>query len=182
MFRPPATSRSGWNPLDGAASNAPMKDGGKTTRWDAGRLGVMLSPQLRPAHWRSRDLKGPPPFHVVRAMETVVKSLPSRGPWSEIDEEAWWKDVLADQRARPPAAKAFSERHAHAALRLDRLPTRSLIFACACCGRHVTVAVADLCARFDPDRNVKTIGQDVLACKEKARRRDCGECPVNYQA
>jgi hypothetical protein len=46
----------------------------------------------------------------------------------------------------------------------------------------VTVDVADLRATFGGDRNVKTIGQHVIACKDKAWRRDGGECPVSYRA
>jgi hypothetical protein len=122
------------------------------------------------------------PVRVVRALETAIKSLPSRGPWLEIDEEAWWADVLADRRARPTATKTLSEKHAQAALRLDRLPTKSLTFACARCGRQVTVTVADLCTRFGTDRNVKTIRQEVIVCKDNAWRRDGGECPISYRA
>jgi hypothetical protein len=159
-----------------------MADSPKNTRWDVARLGITPAPRPRRARWRSRDLKGPLPVRVVRALELAIKSLPSRGPWPEIDEEAWWADVLADWRARPPAPKTLSEKHAQAALRLDRLPTKSLTFACARCMRSITVTVADLCARFGTDRNVKTIGQDVLTCKDKAWRRDGGECPVSYRA
>jgi hypothetical protein len=32
------------------------------------------------------------------------------------------------------------------------------------------------------DRNVKTIGQHVIACEDKAWRRDGGKCPVSYRA
>jgi hypothetical protein len=79
-------------------------------------------------------------------------------------------------------SQTLSEKHAQAALRLDRLPTKSLTFACGRCGRSITVAVADLCSRFGTDRSVKTIEQDVLACKDKAWRRDDGECPISYRA
>jgi hypothetical protein len=131
--------------------------------------------------WRSRDLKGPLPAKVVRALALAIKNLPSKGPWPEIDEEAWWKDVLADRRARPAMAKTLAK-HEHAALRLDRLPTKSLTFSCARCGRQVTVDVTDLRATFGGDRNVKTIGQHIIACRDKAWRRDGGECPVSYRA
>jgi hypothetical protein len=67
-------------------------------------------------------------------------------------------------------------------LRLDGLPTKSLTLSCARCGRQVTMKVAELCATFDGDRNVKTIGQHVIACKDKAWRRDGGECPISYRA
>ncbi len=169
--------------LDARAGH-PMQpyEGSEARVLGRGRLGITPALRPRPARWRSRDLKGPLPVQVVRALETAIRSLPARGPWPEIDEEAWWKDVLADRRARPPAPKTLSEKHAQAALRLDRLPTKSLTFACARCGRSITVTVVALCARFGTDRNVKTIGQEVLACKDKAWRRDGGECPISYWA
>jgi hypothetical protein len=158
-----------------------MKDR-RNTRWEVGRLGVTAAPRPRPARWCSYDLKGPLAGRVVRALEIAIRSLPSRAPWTEIDEEAWWADVLADRRARAPAAKTLAEKPEHAELRLDRLPTRSLTFSCARCGRQVTVAVEDLRATFGGDRHVKTIGQHVIACKDKAWRRDGGKCPVTYRA
>ncbi len=160
----------------------PMTDRPKNTRWDVARLGITPAPRPHRARWRSRDLKGPLPVRVVRALELAIKSLPSQGPWPDIDEEAWWADVLADRRARPPTAKTLADKHEHAALRLDRLPTKSLTFSCARCGRQVTMNVADLCATFGGDRNVKTIGQHVIACKDKAWRRDGDKCPITYQA
>jgi hypothetical protein len=62
------------------------------------------------------------------------------------------------------------------------LPTKALAFSCARCGRQVIVDVADLRATFGGDRNVKTIGQHVVGCKDKAWRRDGGECPISYRA
>jgi hypothetical protein len=44
----------------------------------------------------------------VRALEIAIRSLPTRAPWPEVDEEGWWREVLVDRRLRRPAAKSLS--------------------------------------------------------------------------
>jgi hypothetical protein len=80
---------------------------------------VNHGPLLR-TRWRSTNLR----------LVMAVQSLPAApGPWPEVDEEAWWSDILNDRRLRPSLRKRLSERD-DARLRLDRLPCKSLTFAC----------------------------------------------------
>jgi len=119
---------------------------------------------------------------VVRALVTAIKSLPPRGPWPEVDEKAWWADVLADRRLRRSTAKALSDRADDARQRLDRLPARSLTFSCKQCGQHATLTIAELIQTFGADRNVRTVGRHVLRCRDKRVRREGEACPITYQA
>jgi hypothetical protein len=152
------------------------------TRWAISRLGRHPETRPRPARWRSYDLRGPLPARVVRALETAIKNLPARGPWPEIDEEARWADVLTDRRSRTPLAKKLSEKNLNAGLRLDRCPAKSLTFSCTRCGESVTVKTSELIRTFGPDRNVHTIGRDVIGCEDKRARREGDECPITYRA
>jgi hypothetical protein len=94
-------------------------------RWDVARLSG--PPTARPpTRWRSHDLKGPLPRSTVRALEIAIRSLATRAPWPEVDEEGWWREVLADRRLRRSAAKSLPERDEDAGQRLDRLPVKSL--------------------------------------------------------
>ena len=42
-------------------------------------------------------------------------------------------------------------------------------------------SVDELIATFGPNANVRTIGRNVLKCRDKRMRREVG-CPVTYQA
>jgi len=152
------------------------------SRWHVSQLGVRPTARARPARWRSRDLRGPLAPSVVRALVTVIRSLPTRGPWREADEEAWWADVLTDRRLRRSTAKTLSEKDDDARQRLDRLPARSLTFSCKWCGERATFTVAELIQTFGADRNVRTVGRHVLRCRAKGARREGEECPITYQA
>ena len=116
------------------------------------------------------------------ALKTAIASLPKRGPWPQIDEDAWWSDVLTDPRTALPAAKRLSEKHENADLRLDRCPAKFLTFRCQWCGAEAKVALAELIATFGRDRNVRTIGRHVLGCKDKREHREGQNCLVTYQA
>ena len=140
------------------------------SRWR--RLGIYPKAQPQPTRWQSRDLRGPLPRHVALALATAIASLPKRGPWPEIDEEAWWTDVLTDPRTSLPAAKRLSEKHENANLRLDRCPAKSLTFRCQRCGSQATVTLAELMDTFGRDRNVRTIGRHILGCKDKRAHRE----------
>jgi hypothetical protein len=74
-------------------------------RWDVARLSGPPAARTRPVRWRSRDLKGPLPLSTVRALEIAIRSLPTRAPWPEVDEDGWWREVLRDRRLRRSAAK-----------------------------------------------------------------------------
>jgi transcription elongation factor Elf1 len=106
----------------------------RDSRWRVSQLGVRATSRARAARWRNRDLRGPLAPSVVRAPVTAIQSLPTRGPWPEVDEEAWWAEVLTDRRLRRSTAKKLSEKDNDARQRLDRLPARSLTFSCKWCG------------------------------------------------
>jgi hypothetical protein len=152
-----------------------------STRWSVAGLGLHPTARPRPLRWRSHDLTGPLPMRVVRNLETAIKSLPARGPWPQIDEEAWWADVLTDTRLRSPSAKKLAEKSQDANFRIDRCPAKSLTFSCKRCGEEVTLAVNELCRKFGSDRNVHTIGQEVLKCPDGRSRREGYECPIKYR-
>jgi hypothetical protein len=116
----------------------------------------------------------------VRSLVDAIKSLPPRGPWPEIDDEAWWGDVLTDSRLGLPTAKRLENKTA--SFRLDQQTAQALTFSCERCGGQTTVNVADLIRAFGRDRNVRTIGQEVLKCPNKRARREGYGCPVRYRA
>jgi hypothetical protein len=121
------------------------------------------------------------PRATVRALEMAIQSLPTRGPWPEVDEN-WWKDVLADRRLRRSTAKTLSEKGVDAGQRLDCLPVKSLTFSCEWCGQRAKLTVAELIRTFGRDRNVRSIGRHILKCQDKRSRREGEECPITYQA
>ena len=154
----------------------------RSTRWDLARLSAPPAARVRPTRWRSYDLKGPLPRATVRALEVVIRSLPTRTPWPEVDEEGWWREVLADRRLRRSATKSLSKKGEDAGLRLGHLPVKSLTFSCEWCGQRATLKVAELIAMFGRERNVCSIGQHVLKCRDRRSRREGDECPITYQA
>jgi hypothetical protein len=159
----------------------PMK-GRKSTRWEVSQQSAWPAARRRPMRWRSYDLKGPMPRSTTRALEVAIYSLPTRTPWPAIDEEAWWRDVLADRRLRRSSAKALSEKDDNAGQRLDRLPVKSLTFSCVWCGQRTVIKVAELIRMFGRDRNVRTIGRHVLKCRDRRPRREGEECLITYHA
>ena len=156
------------------------KDGSR--RWDVARLSAPAAARARPTRWRSHDLKGPLPRSTVRALEIAIRSLPTRAPWPEVDEEGWWREVLADRPLRRSAAKSLSDKDEDAGQRLDHLPVKSLTFSCEWCGQRATVKVAELIAMFGRERNVRSIGRHVLKCRDQRSRREGEECPIIFQA
>jgi len=78
----------------------------RASRWDiqAPSPRVDRAPR-RVTRWRSHDLRGPLPIKTTRALEIAIQSLPGNTPWPDIDEESWWRDVLADRRLRPAKDK-----------------------------------------------------------------------------
>ena len=158
-----APSSSGWNRRGKRASNIAMANDGNR-RWGVARLSGPLHARARPMRWRSRDLKGPLPRATVRALEIAIQSLPTRAPWPEVDEEGWWCEVLADWRLRRSAAKTLPDKDEDAGHRLDRLPVKSLTFSCEWCGQRARLKIAELIAMFGRERNVRSIGRQVLKC------------------
>ena len=156
----------------------------RSTRWDLARLNSAAAARARLTRWRSRDLKGPLPRSTVRALEIAIRSLPTRAPWPEVDEEGWWREVLADRPLRRSAAKSLSDKDEDAGQRLDHLPVKSLTFSCEWCGQRATVKVAELIAMFGRERNVRSIGRHVLKCRDRRSRREGEgeECPIIFQA
>jgi hypothetical protein len=154
----------------------------RSTRWNVATLGRSPTAPPRRTRWRSHDLKGPLPASTVRALEIAIRSLPTRAPWPQVDEEGWWREVLADRRLRRSTAKILSEKHEEADQRLDRLPLKSLTFSCQWCGQRTTLKVAELIQMFGRGRNVRSIGRHVLKCKDRRPRREGEECPIVYQA
>jgi hypothetical protein len=154
----------------------------RSTRWDLARHSPAPAARPRPTRWRSHDLKGPLPRSTVRALEIAIRSLPTRAPWPEVDDEGWWRQVLADRRLRRSAAKSLSEKDEDGGHRLDRLPIKSLTFSCEWCGQRATLKVAELIVMFGRERNVRSIGRHVLKCRDRRSRREGGECPITYQA
>jgi hypothetical protein len=151
-------------------------------RWDVARLSGPPAARTRPVRWRSRDLKGPLPLSTVRALEIAIRSLPTRAPWPEVDEDGWWREVLRDRRLKRSAAKSLSDKDEDAGQRLDQLPVKSLTFSCEWCGQRATLKVGELIAMFGRDRNVRSIGRHVLKCRDRRSRREGEECPITYQA
>jgi hypothetical protein len=158
-----------------------MKDARKGSRWAMQQVGRPPMPRRQRTRWRSKDLKGPLPARVVRGLLIAIQSLPARGPWPDIDEEAWWRDVLVDRRLRPSSDNRLSAKSADAWLRLDRMPCRSLTFACKHCRQEAKFTVAELMQAFGGDRNVRTIGREVLKCGDKRAWRE-SDCPIAYRA
>jgi hypothetical protein len=105
-----------------------------------------------------------------------------RAPWPEVDEEGWWREVLADRRLRRSAAKSLSEKEEDVGQALDHLPVKSLTFSCEWCGQRATLKVAELIAMFGRERNVRSIGRHVLKCRDRRSRREGDECPIIFQA
>ena len=66
-------------------------------------------------------------------------------------------------------------------MRLDKCPTKLLTFCCTHCGERATFSVAKLIGMFGRERNVRTIGGELLKCRAPSFRRE-GECPIKYQA
>lgn len=157
-----------------------MRRGRRNSRWNFG-----VSPPAvprAPTRWRSRDLRGPLPRRTVRALVEAIHILPTRRPWPDADDmETWWSDVLADRRLWPSSAKTLNAGGDDARLRLDGCPTKSLTFICEHCGERATHSVADLMRAFGQDRNVRTIGRELLKCRTPGFQRD-GACPIKYQA
>ena len=139
-------------------------------------------PPRRRTRWRSSDLRGALPLNVARALETAIASLPGSVPWPELDEEAWWRDVLSDPRVRPPAAKHLPLDGWRARFRLDRQQCASFTFSCSQCRQQRTVSVADLIKELGSGRNVCTIGHEVLQCPNKRVRREGYECRIRRVA
>jgi len=159
-----------------------MGKGRSSSRYDVWRdAPARRPPRPERKRWRSRDLKGPLPTRVTRNLLAAIRSLPVRGPWPEIDEEAWWKDVLMDRRLRPPSALRLPAKSEDARLRLDRMPCKSLTFTCAHCRQTATFPVAELMRTFGADRNVRTVGRQAIKCKTTALMRERA-CPISYRA
>jgi hypothetical protein len=78
----------------------------RNTRWEVQALGQRDQKLSRSTHWRSFGLRGPLPLKTVRALEIAIESLPGNVPWPEVDEEAWWQEVLSDPRVRFADGKA----------------------------------------------------------------------------
>jgi hypothetical protein len=158
-----------------------MKDGAwRRTRWHLAALGVFDAPKRR--RWRSSDIKSFLPLSRVRPLELAMQSIAERGNWLQIDEEAWWADVLDDPRVRPPLRKTLPAGHRYAHLRLDRCQAESVTFVCVSCRQQTTLDVAVLRERFGRDRNILTIRGEALLCgKHKRDRRDGYECDVSYR-
>jgi hypothetical protein len=149
------------------------------SRWNLQGVGSRPEPRRR-ARRRSRDPSGPLPARVVRSLVDAIKSMLARGPWPKIDEEAWWSEVLTDSRLHLPTAKRLENKTA--SFRLDQQTAEALTFSCERCSQQTTVAVADLIRTFGRDRNVRTVGQEVLKCPNKRARREGYGCPVTYRA
>jgi hypothetical protein len=77
-----------------------------------------------------------------------------------------------------PTAKHLPLDGWRARFRLDRLECLSVTFTCAQCKQRETVSVAELIKRLGPDRNVATIGNEVLKCGDKRTRREGYDCPI----
>ena len=160
-----------------------MKGPRKESRYQVQAVRLVYLPrQALRTRWRSHDLKGPLPARVVHSLVAAVQSLPANGPWPEIDEEAWWNEVLMDRRLRPSSEKKLYEKGEDARLRLDRLPCKSLTFSCKYCRQEITVSISDLIKAFGSDRNVRTIGREITKCRDKRARREGDECPIGYRA
>jgi hypothetical protein len=160
-----------------------MKGPRKESRYHVQAVGLAHLPRrsIR-TRWRSHDLKGPLPTRIVHSLVAAVQSLPARGPWPEVDEEAWWKDVLTDRRLRPSSEKKLYEKSEDAKLRLDRLPCRSLTFSCKYCRQEIKLTIAELIKTLGSDRNVRTIGRELIKCRDKRSRREGDACPITYRA
>jgi hypothetical protein len=172
------TGPSGWTRRSPHASNIAMANDG-SRRWDVARRSGPPAVRSRPTRWRTRDLQGPLPRATVRV---AIRSLPTRAPWPEVDEDGWWREVLADRRLRRSAAKPLSDKDEDAGQRLDRLPVKSLTFSCEWCGQRARLKIAELIAMFGRERNVRSIGRQVLKCRDRRSLREGDECPITYQA
>jgi hypothetical protein len=88
-----------------------MKGPRKESRYQLQPVGLAHLPRRAArTRRRSHDLKGPLPTRVVHSLVAAIHSLPTNGPWPEIDEEAWWSDVLTDRRLRPTSEKTLYEK------------------------------------------------------------------------
>jgi hypothetical protein len=78
--------------------------------------------------WRSYDLRGPLPLKTTRALKAAIQSLPDNVSGPEIDEEAWWRDVLSDARVRVPTRKLLPFDGWHSI----RARSPAMFFDCIC--------------------------------------------------
>jgi hypothetical protein len=151
----------------------------RVNRWEIQALGLRddrSKPKSR--RWRSYDLRGTLPLKTTRTLEIAIQSLPGTVAWPEIDEEAWWRDVLSDARVRVPTRKLLPFDGWHSKFRLDRQQCSSITFACSYCRQRTNVSVAGLIVEFGGSRNVSTLGSDVLKCPNKRARREGYDCPA----
>lgn len=153
---------------------------GPKGRWEIQAVGPCPAKPRRgtPARWRSYDLRGPLSLKTTLALAIAIHSLPSNLPWPEIDEEAWWRDVLSDARVRTPTMKHLPLDGWRSKFRLDRHQCLSITFTCNQCRQQTTVSVADLIKEFGSGRNVTSIGNDMLKCLNKRARREGYDCPI----
>ena len=91
-----------------------------------------------------------------------------------------WKQRRRNFCTRFP--KPLSERDEGAGQRLDHLPVKSLTFSCEWCGQRARLKIAELIAMFGRERNVRSIGRQVLKCRDRRSLREGDECPITYQA
>ena len=154
---------------------------GRSTRWEVQALGLRQdrSRPRKPTRWRSFDLRGPLPLKTTHALEIAIQSLPGNVPWPDVDEDAWWRDVLSDARVRSPTMKRLPNEGWRSKFRLDRLQCLSTTFTCSQCKQQRTVSVADLIKDLGASRNAGTIGNDVLQCPNKRSRREGYDCPIS---
>jgi hypothetical protein len=98
------------------------------------------------------NARGPLPVAVTAALLRAMQAVAhARTPWPVIDEEAWWRDVLCDPRARRPTEKRLDAKGRWAYLRLDRFRNPIMRLACARSGLRKEFDYEDVLQQFGGD-------------------------------
>lgn len=138
--------------------------------------------KLKPRVWRSADIKGFLRTRVAEGLAAAMESMPQRGGAPDIDEDAWWRDVLDDPRVRTSRRERIDERDArNVHVRVDRCTAETVTFTCALCGGVETYDVPGLILKVGSDRNIYTINAEVMNCPDKRKRREGWGCPISIK-
>lgn len=80
-------------------------------------------------------------------------------------DDAWWRDVLLDPRARLPDESRIAADSIHARYRLDRQHAEILI-VCEC-RRHKVLDREKMIGLFGADMNVLHLAKEAIDCRER---------------
>lgn len=100
---------------------------------------------------------------VVRPGGVIVPASPQGA--CRPDDEAWWRDVLWDRRARIPVQRYIEKGSPNAGYRIDRQPLDVVEALCPCGIRRVFKL--DMLMKLEPDTNVIWAVRELMNCGRK---------------